>query len=91
MSAPIDTERLHRAIYLDVRPVAPGTYLVSGGTDSHTVVIDGGLVRCSCIDSQRVGDQCKHALIARLYCGDPSVVVALRMLVARPMRSVRAA
>ena len=58
---------------------------------SDTVVIDVGFVRCNCEDSLRVEDQCKHALIARLYCGDPAVVMALRQLVAAPARLVRAA
>ena len=91
MSAPIDADRLARAVWLDVKAVAPGRYLVSGGADSHVVVIDGGFVRCDCIDSQRVGDACKHALACRLCGGDPIVVRALRTLVTRPTRAVRAA
>ena len=91
MNAPIDTERLRRAVWLDVKPVAPGQFLVSGGTTSHLVAIDGGFVRCNCEDSQRVGDACKHALACRLHGGDPTVVVALRMLVPTPHRAVRAA
>lgn len=90
MSA-IDAHRLVRAVWLDCRRVAHDRYLVSGGVADHMVVVDGGYVLCDCIDSQRVGDQCKHALIARLYCGDPSVVVALRQLVPAPGPSVSAA
>ncbi len=91
MSAPIDTERLHRAVWLDVKPVAPGRYLVTGGADSHVVVVDGGWVLCDCLDSQFTGDNCKHSLATRLHGGDPAVVKALRQLVVAPARSVMAA
>lgn len=90
MSA-IDAGRLARAVWLNCQPVAPGRFLVSGGVDDHLVEVDGGYVYCDCEDSQRVGDACKHGLACRLHCGDPTVVLALRMLVARPSRAVRAA
>ena len=83
--------RLARALWLDVKPVAPGRYLVSGGADGHVVVVDGGWVRCDCPDFAIRGDGCKHALACRLHSGDPTVVTALRMLVPRPTRAVRAA
>ena len=87
----IDTGRLQRAIWLEVQPVAPGRYLVSGGKDDHFVAIDGGWVRCDCFDAKVHGDGCKHALLVRLLGGDPEVVKALRQLVPAPARSVRAA
>ena len=91
MSTPIDAGRLSRAVWLDVKPVAPGRYLVTGGADSHLVEIDGGYVRCDCADAILRGDGCKHSLLTRLICGDPAVVAALRQLVPRPSRAVRAA
>ncbi len=79
----IDPGRLARAIWLKIQPVSGG-YLVSGGKDDHIVDIDGGYVRCDCIDAQRNGDDCKHALAVRLNHGDPDVVLALRALVPAP-------
>ena len=80
----IDTGRLRRAVWLDCRPVGLGGFLVRGGQDDHYVDIDGGYVRCDCVDSQLNGDGCKHALCIRLHCGDPEVALALRQLVPRP-------
>lgn len=82
----IDAARLQRAVWLEVRPVAGG-YLVRGGADDHIVEIDGGLVRCDCLDSQWRGDGCKHALCVRLHHGDTDVVEGLRTLVPPPHRS----
>ena len=90
-SVTIDPTRLRRAIWLDVKPVAPDRYLVTGGADGHVVVVDGGWVRCDCLDFSIYGDGCKHALACRPHGGDPTVVVALRQLVPRPSRAVRAA
>ena len=42
-------------------------------------------------DWQRRRDGCKHCLITQLHSGDPLVAKALRMLVPRPNRAVRAA
>ncbi len=83
MSA-IDAARLTRAVWLEVQPVAPGRYLVSGGKDDHLVEVDGGLIVCHCPDSQRVGDGCKHSLALRLRAGDGKVIDALRQLVPNP-------
>ena len=80
----IDSVRLQRAIWLEVQPVAPGRYLVSGGKDDHVVEVDGGLVLCHCPDSQRAGDACKHSLALRLRAGDDEVVDALRLLIPNP-------
>ena len=81
----IDAGRLQRAIWLDCsQPVAPGRYLVRGGSDDHIVEVDGGLVVCHCPDSPRAGDGCKHALAVRLRAGDGEVVDALRQLVPNP-------
>ena len=67
--------------------------MVTGGTDSHVVVVDGGWVRCDCPDFAMHGDGCKHSLACRLHGGDPAVVVALRQLIPEPAqrRKVRAA
>ncbi len=80
----IDARRLQKAVWLEVQPVAPGRYLVSGGEDDHLVEVDGGRVTCHCPDSQRAGDGCKHALALRLRAGDGKVVDALRQLVPNP-------
>jgi len=79
----IDAARLARAVWLEVLPVAGG-YLVRGGADDHIVEVDGGLVRCDCLDSQWRGDGCKHALCVRLHHGDTDVLEALRALVPAP-------
>ncbi len=79
----INSGRLQRAVWLEVQPI-DGGYLVRRGADDHIVDIDGGYVRCDCIDQQRNGDGCKHALCVRLLHGDREVVLALRHLVARP-------
>ena len=80
----IDAGRLRRAVWLEVHPVAPGRYLVSGGADDHMVDISAGWVRCDCPDAQLHGDGCKHGLCVRLHNGDPEVVRALRQLVPNP-------
>ena len=80
----IDARRLQKAIWLEVQPVAPGQYLVSGGKDDHLVEVDGGRVTCLCLDSQRAGDGCKHSLALRLRAGDGEVIDALRRLVPNP-------
>ena len=82
----IDSARLQRAIWLDIQPVAPGRYLVSGGADDHVVETDGGHVICHCPDSPRAGDGCKHSLALRLRAGDGEVIDALRMLVSNPSK-----
>ena len=91
MSAPIDSGRLQRAIWLDYQRVSLDQFLVTGGVDDHVVVVDGGYVRCDCWDYSIRGDGCKHALCVRLHGGDPEIVVALRRLIPRPSRAVRAA
>ncbi len=80
----IDARRLQKAVWLEVQPVAPGRYLVSGGKDDHLVDVDGGRVVCRCPDSERVGDRCKHSLALRLRAGDGEVIDALRQLVPNP-------
>ena len=85
MSA-IDVGRLRRAIWLEVQPVAPGRYLVRGGSQDHVVEVDGGLVTCHCPDAERTGDSCKHSLALQLRSGDGEVVDSLRMLVPAPQR-----
>lgn len=87
----IDPARLARALWLEVRPVAPGRYVVRGGQADHVIDVDGEYVRCDCFDAQRNGDGCKHALRVRLHRGgDHDIVRALRLLVRRPdARSTR--
>ncbi len=80
----IDSARLARAVWLEVQPVAPGRYLVSGGKDDYLVEVDGGCVTCHCLDSQRAGDGCKRSLALRLRAGDGEVIDALRELVPNP-------
>ena len=87
----IDPRRLARAVWLSCQRVAPDRWLVTGGADDHLVVVDGGLVRCGCIDSQRSGENCEHSLAVRLSEGDRDVVRVLRRLVPRPLRAMRAA
>ena len=83
----IDAARLQRAVWLEVQAVAPGWYLVRGGKDDHVVDVDGGYIRCECLDARWRGDNCKHCLAVRLRHGDPEVVEALRTLVPSPHRS----
>ncbi len=80
----IDTGRLARAVWLEVQPVAPGRYLVSGAKDDHLVEVNGGRVTCHYLDSQRAGDGCKHSLALRLRAGDGEVIDALRQLLPNP-------
>ena len=54
------------------------------GASDHIVEADGGLVRCHCPDSERVGDGCKHNLALRLRAGDDEVIDALRQLIPAP-------
>ena len=82
----IDLVRLCKAVHLEVQPVAPDRYLITGGRDDHVVVIRDGRVICDCLDSQFTGDNCKHSLATRLHSGDPVVVKALRQLVPNPRR-----
>ena len=82
MSAPIDTERLRRALWSDCRRVAPDRWLAG----DHVVLADGAYLLCDCMDFTIHGDRCKHCLCVLLHAGDPTVVAALRMLVAEPAR-----
>ena len=87
----IDSARLARALWLEVRPVGRGRYVVRGGQTDHVIDVDGEYVRCDCFDAQRNGDGCKHALRVRLHRGgDHDIVRALRLLVPLPdARSIR--
>lgn len=76
----IDSDRLRRAVHLDVSRCGAG-WLVIGGTLAHRVDEDGV---CDCRDQQVRGGRCKHALAVALSNGDADVRLALREIVALP-------
>lgn len=87
----MDTNRLARALWLDVRRVG-ACYVVTGGRCPHRVTIaaDRSLC-CDCPDfSYRGGTSCKHTIAVKLHQGDGPTLRALRALVPIPVRAARA-
>ena len=78
----IEPGRLARALWLDCRRVAFDRWLAG----DRVVLVDGGYLLCDCMDFTIHGDRCKHCLCVLLHAGDPTVVLALRMLVPEPAR-----
>jgi helicase len=68
--AGVDPYRLRRALELRVRPIQPGGFQVTGGTDPHRVQLIEDHCRCDCADFQNGRSQCKHVLAVRLHQGD---------------------
>ncbi len=77
----IERGRLSRAIHLSATPIEVDPYLVSGGSQGHTVEVRDGECFCDCFDARLHGDGCKHSLLVRLLGGDEEVVKALREIV----------
>ncbi len=77
----VEPGRLRRAIYLNATPIDVDSYLVSGGSQDHTVEVRDGECFCDCFDARIHGDGCKHSLLVRLLGGDGAVVGALREIV----------
>ena len=85
MDTQISLTRLARAIWLDVEPLGYGhCYRVMGGVRSHIVNLELG--ECDCWFALYTRGVCSHQLAAALREGEPSVVKALRGLVAMPGR-----
>jgi hypothetical protein len=78
MTAGVDPARLRRALGLEVEPLGPGAYRVSGGSAPH--VVRGR--ECDCADARFNGGQpCKHRAAAYLFRTlHPAVRAALRTL-----------
>ena len=77
----VDPGRLRRAIHLSATPIDIDSWLVSGGSQDHTVEVRDGECFCDCFDARIHGDGCKHSLLVRLLGGDEEVVKALREIV----------
>ena len=77
----VEPGRLRRAIHLTATPIDVDAYLVSGGSQDHTVEVRDGECFCDCYDAHIHGDGCKHSLLVRLLGGDEEVVLALREIV----------
>jgi hypothetical protein len=86
----VETGRLERCLGLEVEPIGPGRYVVTGGDEPHWVDLYSRFVpRCDCGDHLWRERVCKHILAALLREGDERVirevsglVHALRELVA---------
>ena len=77
----IEPGRLTRAVHLTVNRIDVDSWLVSGGSQDHTVEVRDGECFCDCFDFHIHGDNCKHSLVVRLLGGDEEVVLALRQIV----------
>jgi helicase len=69
---PVDPYRLRRALDLTVVPEGRLRWAVSGGSEPRLVVLDAGLLSCSCPDHAK-GKECKHLIAVRLHRGDPEI------------------
>jgi helicase len=82
--AGVDPYRLRRALELRVRPIEPGRFQVTGGTDPHRVQLIEDHCRCDCADFQKGYSQCKHVLAVRLHQGDQVLQRRAAALKSRP-------
>ncbi len=82
----VDPVRLARAVWLDLRRLAPGRFVVFGGRNEHLVELDGLAAWCDCPDACYRGAVCKHQLCALLHHGDGEILRSLRRLIPRPTR-----
>lgn len=88
----IDLPRLERGLNLQVRPVAPGRFRVSGGREAHWVdLVTRNQPRCDCGDHLWREALCKHILAALLRQGDERVLDGVRALVSELREERRAA
>ncbi|HEY7767370.1 hypothetical protein [Longimicrobium sp.] len=76
------SDRLHRALFLDVHQTGQGTYLVTGGSEPHHVQTrDPNQPGCDCGDHVwRFDRLCKHILAVRIYARGASVLDLLKEL-----------
>lgn len=71
----VEAGRLERCLGLEVEVIAPGQYLVTGGTEPHWVDLrERLLTRCDCGDHLWRERVCKHILAAMLREGDERVI-----------------
>ncbi len=77
----VEPGRLRRAVHLNAAPMDVDSWLVSDGSQDHTVNVVDGTCVCDCFDFRIHGDGCKHSLLVRLLGGDEAVVRALREIV----------
>ena len=64
----LDVGRTRRALGLQVEQLTNSEYLVSGGSEPHTVERDGSGWRCDCADARfNPGRACKHRLASYLH------------------------
>lgn len=71
----VEHGRLERCLGLEVEPIGPGQYLVTGGAEEHWVDLRSRLVtRCDCGDHLWRERICKHILAAMLREGDERVI-----------------
>ena len=83
----MDSDRLRRAVHLDVITTGRDTWVVSGGSAPHRVTLYGSRFVCGCSDYSIRANVCKHQLAVRLSRGDPSVLQGLRELL--PLKGTR--
>lgn len=69
--AGLDANRWERAKQLLVVEGFDG-WTVAGGSEPHTVVLQGGELRCDCQDAQK-GRLCKHRIAVLEHQGDPRI------------------
>ena len=86
----IEAGRLSRAVHLTAKRIDVDAYLVSGGSQDHTVEVRDGECFCDCFDAHIHGDGCKHSLLIRLLGGDEEVVLALREIIPKTIRATKA-
>jgi hypothetical protein len=78
----VDSQRLERCLGLEVEPIGPGRYVVTGGDEPHWVDLYSRFVpRCDCGDHLWRERICKHILAALLREGDERVIRELGGLV----------
>lgn len=71
----VEAGRLERCLGLEVEPIGPGQYLVTGGAEEHWVDLRSRLLtRCDCGDHLWRERICKHILAAMLREGDERVI-----------------
>jgi hypothetical protein len=72
----VDPARVARALHLDVEPLGPGAYRVSGGREPH--VVRG--TDCDCADARFHRGPCKHRIAIHVATLHPAVRSALRKI-----------
>jgi helicase len=80
---PVDPYRLRRALDLTVARQGERSWTVSGGLESHSVVLEQTRFCCDCADHAK-GEVCKHLLAVRLADNDPELRAAVDRMVQTP-------